>query len=82
MARGKKLRRGGLRMYVSVRNGRQCFHSREFRALERAYPGYQLTDCKGYPTPGHLEALTRLGPSPVHRMSFEPVRRVTIIIQT
>jgi ribonuclease HII len=51
-------------------------------ALERAYPGYRLTDCKGYPTPGHLEALTRLGPSPVHRVSFEPVRRVTIIIQT
>jgi ribonuclease HII len=51
-------------------------------ALERAYPGYQLTDCKGYPTPGHLEALTRLGPSPVHRVSFEPVRRVTITIHT
>jgi ribonuclease HII len=49
-------------------------------ALERAYPGYQLTDCKGYPTPGHLAALTRLGPSPVHRMSFEPVRRATISI--
>jgi ribonuclease HII len=40
--------------------------------LERAYPGYQLTEHKGYATPDHLEALTRLGPSPVHRMSFAP----------
>lgn len=40
--------------------------------LERAYPGYQLTEHKGYATPVHLEALGRLGPSPVHRMSFAP----------
>lgn len=41
-------------------------------SLERAYPGYQLTVHKGYPTALHLEALARLGPSPVHRMSFAP----------
>jgi ribonuclease HII len=40
--------------------------------LERAYPGYQLTEHKGYATPVHLQALGRLGPSPVHRMSFAP----------
>jgi ribonuclease HII len=44
--------------------------------LERAYPGYALTTHKGYPTAQHLEALTRLGPSPVHRTSFAPVRQV------
>jgi ribonuclease HII len=44
--------------------------------LERAYPGYSLTSHKGYPTPEHLAALARLGPSPVHRQSFAPVRQV------
>ena len=43
--------------------------------LERAYPGYQLAVHKGYPTPEHLAALARLGPSPQHRLSFAPVRR-------
>ncbi len=42
--------------------------------LERAYPGYQLAAHKGYPTPDHLAALMRLGPSPQHRHSFAPVR--------
>jgi ribonuclease HII len=42
--------------------------------LERAYPGYQLAAHKGYPTPDHLAALARLGPSPQHRRSFAPVR--------
>jgi ribonuclease HII len=44
-------------------------------ALERAYPGYQLVDHKGYATPAHLAALGTLGPSAIHRASFEPVRR-------
>jgi ribonuclease HII len=43
-------------------------------SLERAYPGYRLVEHKGYGTPDHLAALERLGPSPVHRRSFEPVR--------
>ncbi|MCG5512684.1 ribonuclease HII [Ectothiorhodospira shaposhnikovii] len=44
-------------------------------ALDAEHPGYGLAGHKGYPTPVHLEALTRLGPSPCHRMSFAPVRR-------
>lgn len=43
-------------------------------SLAQAYPGYQLQVHKGYPTPEHLAALARLGPSPAHRMSFAPVR--------
>jgi len=42
--------------------------------LDLAYPGYQLHLHKGYATPVHLEALTRLGPSCQHRRSFAPVR--------
>ncbi|MEP7162387.1 MAG: ribonuclease HII [Candidatus Moraniibacteriota bacterium] len=37
------------------------------------YPGYGLAQHKGYGTKEHMEALRRLGPSPIHRMSFEPV---------
>jgi ribonuclease HII len=42
--------------------------------LDALWPGYQLAVHKGYPTPAHLAALTRLGPAPVHRRSFAPVR--------
>ncbi|WP_297528993.1 ribonuclease HII [Thiohalobacter sp.] len=49
---------------------------REMVALDAEYPGYGLAGHKGYPSPAHLEALARLGPSPVHRRSFGPVRRL------
>lgn len=42
--------------------------------LDIAYPGYHLTQNKGYGTPAHLAALRELGPSPIHRRSFAPVR--------
>lgn len=42
--------------------------------LDRRYPGYLLASNKGYITPEHMEALRRLGPSPIHRASFAPVR--------
>lgn len=41
---------------------------------ESRWPGYGFAQHKGYPTPGHLEALARLGPCPEHRRSFAPVR--------
>jgi ribonuclease HII len=42
--------------------------------LDRAYPEYGFAAHKGYATALHLAALTRLGPSPVHRRSFHPIR--------
>lgn len=48
----------------------------EMRALESTYPGYGFARHKGYPTPDHLEAIARLGPCPIHRRSFAPVRNV------
>lgn len=47
---------------------------REMTELDALYPGYGLIDHKGYPTRFHLDALQRLGPSPLHRRSFGPVR--------
>jgi ribonuclease HII len=38
--------------------------------LDGTYPGYGFATHKGYGTPEHREALLRLGPSAVHRMSF------------
>jgi ribonuclease HII len=43
-------------------------------ALCAAFPGYGFGQHKGYGTSAHAEALGRLGPSPIHRASFAPVR--------
>ena len=44
--------------------------------LDKAYPGYELVRHKGYGTREHLACLHRLGPSPVHRHSFRPVKDI------
>lgn len=38
--------------------------------LAQLYPDYGFAEHKGYPTPQHRAALAKLGPSPVHRLSF------------
>jgi ribonuclease HII len=43
------------------------------RRLALRYPGYGFERHKGYGTREHLDALRRLGPTPVHRRSFAPV---------
>jgi ribonuclease HII len=48
----------------------------EMLELDGLYPGYGFAVHKGYPTPAHLAALARLGPSAVHRRSFTPVRNL------
>lgn len=45
------------------------------RSLAETYPGYGFEAHKGYPVKAHVEALERLGPCPVHRRSFAPVRK-------
>ena len=47
---------------------------REMKALDETYPGYGFAKNKGYGTAQHLEALNRLGATPIHRRSFAPVR--------
>lgn len=41
--------------------------------LAEAHPGYGFAGHKGYGTPAHRAGLQRLGPSPVHRISYAPV---------
>ena len=42
--------------------------------LDRLFSGYRLAENKGYCTEEHLAGLSRLGPSPIHRRTFQPVR--------
>jgi ribonuclease HII len=42
--------------------------------LDTVYPGYGLAKHKGYGTKKHLECLQQLGPCPIHRRSFQPVK--------
>ncbi len=43
------------------------------RQYAQRHPGYGFERHKGYGTAGHLDALGRLGPLPLHRRSFAPV---------
>lgn len=47
---------------------------KEMLELDKRYPGYGIAGHKGYPTAIHLAALQQLGPTPIHRHSFTPVR--------
>jgi ribonuclease HII len=47
---------------------------RLMRELDAAHPGYGLASHKGYATPEHRRTLAALGPCPLHRRSFAPVR--------
>ena len=45
-------------------------------AFDETYPGYGLAQHKGYGTREHIACLCRLGPSPIHRQSFKPVKNL------
>jgi hypothetical protein len=42
--------------------------------MDGVYPGYGFAGHKGYHAPIHVEGLRRLGPSPIHRMGWAPVK--------
>jgi len=44
------------------------------RVWDEVFPAYGLASHKGYSTPEHYRALEHFGPTPLHRLSFEPVR--------
>jgi ribonuclease HII len=44
------------------------------RVWDEVFPVYGLASNKGYGTPDHHKALREHGPTPLHRLSFEPVR--------
>jgi len=46
---------------------------RVMESYDNIYPEYDFRKNKGYPTAGHLKTLKRLGPTPIHRLSFRGV---------
>ena len=52
---------------------------RMMEKFDAVYPGYGFARHKGYGTREHISCLQRLGPSPIHRLSFAPVKKVNII---
>jgi ribonuclease HII len=42
--------------------------------LTKDYPGYGFEQHKGYGTAQHQRMITHLGPSPIHRLSFKPLK--------
>ncbi|HEV2487849.1 MAG TPA: ribonuclease HII [Terracidiphilus sp.] len=46
--------------------------------LDSEYPGYGLARHKGYCSAEHMEALARLGPTPLHRKSYQPVAQAAL----
>ncbi|KAF0177160.1 MAG: ribonuclease HII [Limisphaerales bacterium] len=47
---------------------------RLMREFDRRFPGYGFAEHKGYGTPAHLAAIAKLGPCPIHRRSFAPLK--------
>ena len=56
----------------------KVYRDRLLVELDREYPGYGLAQHKGYGCPAHLDALERLGPTPLHRKSFRPVAQALL----
>jgi len=44
------------------------------RVWDEVFPEYGLASHKGYATPEHCMAIEKYGPTPLHRLSYEPVR--------
>jgi ribonuclease HII len=85
----------GLEVQTAVVEGDQKVHSiacasiiakvcrdRLMERLAMRYPGYSWETNKGYGTPAHLEGLRRLGPTPHHRRSFQPVEQLELYCET
>lgn len=56
----------------------KVYRDRLLVELDGQYPGYGLARHKGYCSAEHLEALARLGPTPLHRKSFSPVAQTVL----
>jgi len=54
----------------------KVYRDRLLVELDREFPGYGLASHKGYCSQEHLAALARLGPTPMHRKSYQPVAQM------
>lgn len=56
----------------------KVFRDKWMNEFDKQYPGYGFAKHKGYLTKEHVEALSRLGPSIIHRKSFSPVKEILL----
>jgi len=71
---------GGDRLIASISAASvlaKVYRDRLMLSMHDLYPEYGFDRHKGYPTAHHLERLKTLGPCPIHRKSFAPVRKAT-----
>jgi len=52
----------------------KVFRDALMRDYEMQFPGYGFAQHKGYGTKVHCDALMKIGPCPIHRPTYEPVR--------
>lgn len=52
----------------------KVIRDRMMATADTIYPGYDFGKHAGYGTKAHLEAIERLGPCPLHRMTFRPLK--------
>jgi ribonuclease HII len=52
----------------------KVWRDERMRVWDEIFPQYGLASHKGYFTAEHAKALEQYGPTPLHRLSFEPVR--------
>jgi ribonuclease HII len=60
----------------------KVLRDREMDTYEQQFPGYGFAEHKGYATAKHLAAIRRLGITPIHRKSFEPIRQLSLFAVT
>lgn len=56
----------------------KVYRDQMMREWDKFYPEYGLRNHKGYQSPEHMAAIQAHGPTPLHRLSFEPVRRYAL----
>jgi ribonuclease HII len=72
---------GGDRLVASISAASilaKVSRDRHMLELHQQYPDYGFDRHKGYPTAYHLDRLQTLGPCPVHRKTFAPVRKASL----
>ncbi|KAA1036951.1 ribonuclease HII [Macrococcus equipercicus] len=67
----------------SVSIGAASIIAKEYRdrlmmAYDVQYPGYDFKNNAGYGTKKHLEGIERLGITPIHRRTFEPIKSIIL----
>ena len=56
----------------------KVYRDQMMREWDKFHPEYGLANHKGYHSPEHIAAIRQFGPTPLHRLSFEPVHRLAV----